>query len=287
MKVIRIGGVPEHFNLPIHLALESGAFEEVGIKVIWNNYEGGTGEMAEALQNGDCDICALLTEGIVSNILKGNPSKIVSGYVKSPLTWGIHSGINNPLNNHADIYDKRIAISRYGSGSHLMPIVDALLKDKKIDNAQFKVINNLKGAIQSLNAMETDVFYWEKYTTKPLVQQNLLKKIGEYVTPWPCFVLAASEKIINSQPKQVSKVLRVIHKSCAQFMENDEAVEMVSKRYGIMKEDAIKWYHGTEWATDGWVSNKMLKNVIYTLREANIISENVDTNQLIWQRNSI
>ncbi len=287
MDTIRIGGVPEHFNLPIHLALEAKAFEEVGVNVIWNTYEGGTGEMMEALENGECDICAVLTEGVVSNILKGVPAKIVSGYVKSPLTWGIHTGINNTLNNHEEIYDKQIAISRFGSGSHLMPIVDALMKDKKIEDNQFKVIKNLTGAITSLNALETDVFYWEKYTTKPYVEKSILKRIGEYVSPWPCFVLAASENIIDAKPKIVSKVLRVIHKSCAQFMENDAAVKLVSERYEIKSTDATKWYHSTEWATDGWVSNKMLKNVIYTLKEANIIEEEVNLEQLVWHRNRL
>ncbi|GAA5031415.1 ABC transporter substrate-binding protein [Marivirga lumbricoides] len=287
VDIIRIGGVPEHFNLPIHLALESGAFDETGIKVVWNTYEGGTGEMTDALENDDCDICAVLTEGIVSNILKGSASKIVSGYVKSPLTWGVHTGIDNPLDNYDAIYDKRIAISRFGSGSHLMPIVDSLMKDKKIDESQFKVVKSLQGAIESLNSLETDVFYWEKYTTKPLVQQNILRKIGEYVTPWPCFVLAASNKITKEKPKQISKVLRIIHKSCAQFMENEAAVDLVSERYNIKKEDASKWYHATEWATDGWVSNKVLKNVVYILAEAGIISYVQDTQQLIWQRNSI
>ncbi len=287
MDIIRLGGVPEHFNLPIHLALEANAFEEVGIKVIWNTYEGGTGEMMEALENNECDICAVLTEGVVSNILKGVPAKIISGYVKSPLTWGVHTGIKNSLNNHEEIYDKILAISRFGSGSHLMPIVDALMKDKKVEESQFKVVKNLSGAIDSLNSLETDVFYWEKYTTKPFVEKGLLRRIGEYVSPWPCFVLAASDQIIDSKPKIISKVLRVIHKSCAQFMENDEAIKLVSDRYEIKETDATKWYHSTEWATDGWVSNKMLKNVIYTLREANIIQNDVNLQKLVWHRNRL
>ena len=33
MIKIRIGGVPEHFNLPIHLANENGAFNKEGIEI--------------------------------------------------------------------------------------------------------------------------------------------------------------------------------------------------------------------------------------------------------------
>jgi ABC-type nitrate/sulfonate/bicarbonate transport system substrate-binding protein len=113
---IRLGGVPEHFNLPIHLALEEKAFQEDGVNVKWTDFDGGTGQMTEALRNNDIDVCVLLTEGIVSDILKGNKSKIISGYVKSPLTWGIHSGVENTLDKHREIYDKQYAISRLGSG---------------------------------------------------------------------------------------------------------------------------------------------------------------------------
>ncbi|WP_375581447.1 substrate-binding domain-containing protein [Marivirga tractuosa] len=286
-KTIRIGGVPEHYNTPIHLAIESGAIDNEGLKVEWKTFEGGTGEMREALINNEVDICAILTEGIVSGILQGVPAKIISGYVKSPLIWGIHSGTENPIKDHKEIYDKQFAISRIGSGSHLMPIVDALNNDKKIEESQFHIINNLKGALSSLEKQETDVFYWEKYTTKPYVERGELKRIGEYVTPWPCFVLAAHNDIINERPKDISRVLRQIQRTSAQFMENEDAVEIVSKRFEIKKEDAAKWYHATEWATDGWVSNKMLKNVVYTLKAANIINEMADTQQLVWQRNSI
>lgn len=287
MEEIRLGGVPEHFNLPIHLALEQKAFQEDGVSVQWTDFDGGTGQMTEALRNNEIDACVLLTEGIVSDILKGNKSKIISGYVKSPLIWGIHSGVDNALDKHREIYNKQYAISRLGSGSHLMAIVDALDKDKHLKDDQFTIVNNLSGAIESLHEQETDVFYWEKFTTKPYVEKGDLKKIGEFVTPWPCFMMAATEKVLAEKPKVVSKMLRIINRSCAQFMERDNAIELVSQRYGIAERDAAKWYHATEWATDGWVSNKMLKNVVYTLKEAQIIPEIVDTNQLIWQRNSI
>ena len=41
---IRIGGVPEHFNLPIHLAHELKEFETRGIEIEWTTFQGGTGQ---------------------------------------------------------------------------------------------------------------------------------------------------------------------------------------------------------------------------------------------------
>ncbi len=284
MTDIKIGGVPEHFNLPIHLAIESGAFEEVGINLEWITFDGGTGQMTKALRSDESDICILLTEGIISDIYKGNPSKIVSVYVQSPLTWGIHTGYTNPLRHYEDIFDKRIAISRFGSGSHLMSIVDANMKEQKTSDDQYVVINNLSGALQSLQNLESDVFYWEKFTTKPFVDNGLLRRIGEFVTPWPCFVVAARDQVLQEKRDAVIQLLKVIHKYCSAFMKDSQSIKMVSARYGLQLEDAAKWFHSTEWAEHGWVNNKMIENVTYYLQMANII-EHDDQVPILWDRN--
>lgn len=285
MLQIRIGGVPEHFNLPIHLAIEQGLFEEEGISIQWKNYEGGTGQMSEALENDECDICLVLTEGIISAISYGNPSKIISGYVKSPLIWGVHTGKKSYLKFYSEIFDKQIAISRIGSGSHLMPKVDAMMKGRKVVEDQFIEVKNIDGAIESLNKGETDVFYWEKFTTKPYVEQNKLNKIGEFVSPWPCFIIAATDKIIDEHPETLDKLLHIIHRSCEKFMDDPEAAQEVSRRYNISVDDASRWFHATEWATDSWVSDKMISNVLFTLKEAGLLPKNAKLDNLIWKRN--
>lgn len=282
---IRVGGVPEHFNMPIHLAIENGEFTKRGLEVVWTDYKGGTGQMTEALRKDEVDVCLLLTEGIIADIIKGNPSKIVSEYVITPLTWGVHTGANNPLEYHNDIYNKKYAISRYGSGSHLMAIVDANLEGKKLTDDQFHVIKNLDGALASLANLETDVFYWEKYTTKPWVDKGQLKRIGEFITPWPCFVIAASDKLIQAQPDNLVRLLRVIHDSCDSFMRDQQSIQITSERMEQKLEDVERWFHSTEWALHGWVSNKMLTSVVYYLQAAEIIAADTSIPELVWLRN--
>lgn len=281
---IRIGGVPEHFNLPIHLAKENGTFSRSGINLEWTDFPGGTGQMTKALREDQIDLCILLTEGIISDIIKGNPSKIISEYVITPLTWGIHTGVNNSLQPHDNIFHKQHAISRLGSGSHLIAIVNANSKGQKISPDQFTIINNLDGALASLNNLETDVFYWEKYTTKPYVDSRQIRRIDEYLTPWPCFVIAATDKILNKHPKVVDEVLDIIQASCHQFMKDDSIIPTVSTRYEQRIEDIERWYHSTEWAPDSWVSDKMIKSVIFHLQAADIISEDQEIPELIWKK---
>ncbi len=284
LKKIRLGGVPEHFNLPIHLAIENGEFEERGIDLEWTTFAGGTGQMTKALREGKVDACILLTEGIIADIIKGNPSKIISIYVNTALTWGIHSGANNPLSAYMDIFNKKYAISRFGSGSHLMAIVNANNEGYTLNKDQFQVIKNLDGALESLMNLETDVFYWEKFTTKPHVDSGQLKRIGEYVTPWPCFVVAATDKVLEESPNEIIRMLRTIHDSSDKFMQSPEAITEVSERYKQKLADVSRWYHSTEWAIHGWVSNKIIESASYHLELAGIIEKDREDCEIIWKR---
>lgn len=281
---IRLGGVPEHFNLPIHLAKEKGEFLSRGVDLDWTTFKGGTGQMTKALRDNEVDACILLTEGIIKDIIQGNEAKIVSIYVNTPLTWGIHTGANNQLRNHHEIYDKKYAISRFGSGSHLMAIVDANSQDKVIHESQFEIIRNLDGALESLSSKETDVFYWEKYTTKPYVDRGTLRRIGEFVTPWPCFVIAARNEILEKEPEAITRMLRIIHDRCDRFMYQKDAVDLVATRYEQKLKDVERWFHATEWAIHGWVSDKMMQSVVYNLKNAGIISADQDIPELVWKR---
>jgi sulfonate transport system substrate-binding protein len=283
-KAIRLGGVPEHFNLPVHLAMEAGAFTAKSLDVSWTDFKGGTGQMAKALREDEIDICIILTEGMITDIIHGNPSKIISQYVITPLIWGIHTGASNSLQYHKNIYDKKYAISRWGSGSHLMAIVDANSKGHQLAREQFVAVKNLDGALASLGQLETDVFYWEKYTTKPYVDSGQLRRVGEFLTPWPCFVIAATDKILQAQPDAVVQILQSIHEYCGRFMLDNQAIQQVSQRYQLEEADVERWYHHTEWATHGWVSNKMLKSVLFYLKKAGIVGEDKEIPELIWRR---
>ncbi|MEO9485179.1 MAG: ABC transporter substrate-binding protein [Ekhidna sp.] len=284
MDKVRIGGVPEHFNLPIHLAVENGWFSKEGIDLAWSDFPGGSGYMKEALRKKEVDLCILLTEGIVTDILKGNPSKIVSSFVKTSLTWGIHTSVDYTEDN-SSIFDKKIAISRFGSGSHLMPIVNAMMEDQQIDLGQFVEVNDINGGIKSLNSGDAEIFYWEKFTTKPYLEKGRLKKIDEFISPWPCFMIAATNDFIASKPSLISKVLKIIHHANHHFMEKSNASQLVAERYNLNEKDAERWYHATEWSVNGWVSNKMLEGVLYSLKEAKIVDQDCSTQGIIWKRN--
>ena len=59
MKGFKIGGVPEHFNLPWRMAIEEGRFREKDIQLHWSDMGGGTGQMIRGLENGILGYCRI------------------------------------------------------------------------------------------------------------------------------------------------------------------------------------------------------------------------------------
>ena len=73
-----------------------------------------------------------------------------------------------------------------------------------------------------------------------------------------------------------------------EFMQNaSKAIQDVSDRYQLDLTDAERWFHSTEWAIHGWVSDKMIHSVIYHLKIAGIIRPDKVIPELIWKRDSI
>ena len=119
--VLRVGGVPEHFNYPWHIAIQKNLFAKKAfssslsalsspsssssslsissslsddVAVEWRDYKGGTGDLLSALKNGEVDVIVALTEGLVKEIA-GNPKsevRLLGTYVESPLCWAISTG---------------------------------------------------------------------------------------------------------------------------------------------------------------------------------------------------
>ena len=161
IKNLNIGGVPEHFNYPWNLAIEEKKFEKEGLKLHWTDYPEGTGAMCQDLRNGKLDAAVLLTEGIIKDISQGNPCKIVKIFVESPLIWGIHTSTKFKYHDISELKGKKYAISRLGSGSHLMAYVDADKRSWKLSEEQMVLVDNLQGAAQKLSEGKADVFVWD------------------------------------------------------------------------------------------------------------------------------
>lgn len=273
MKKVNIGGVPEHFNLAWYLGLKHGEFKAKGINLRWHDYHGGTGQMCKGLRDGDIDIAVILTEGIVKDIIAGNPSKIVQTYTQSPLIWGIHVAADSKFNTIEDIRGTRAAISRYGSGSHLMAFVNAKNNGWDLEkDLRFSVIKNLSGAIKGLTESEADYFLWEKFTTKPLVDNSTFRHIGNCPSPWPCFVIAVRNGFLESNEADVKTILNIVNNTTSEFKDIPSIDRTIANRYGQELEDVQEWLSLTEWSQE-LIDEDTLNKVQDQLLQLNIIPE--------------
>ncbi|MCG2419085.1 ABC transporter substrate-binding protein [Aequorivita sp. F47161] len=281
MKNFLIGGVPEHFNLPWYIALRDKEFQKEEINLRWKDYPGGTGEMAAALRNKEIDMAVILTEGIVRDIINGNDSKIVQVFVKSPLLWGIHVAADSDYEEILDLKGTDAAISRYGSGSHLMAFVNAENHHWDLKNdLKFKVIQDLDGALKGLPKGKGDYFMWEKFMTKPYVDNGTFRLIGESPTPWPSFVIAVRNDVLINEEACVKAILKVINDTTANFKAFPNVDELIAKRYGQKIEDVREWLSLTSWS-DAQLTSKELENIQQKLLELKLIENKIQETSIL------
>ena len=278
---LKVGGVPEHFNYPWYITLKNKEYTQQNINLRWKDFSGGTGDMCAALRDGSLDIAIVLTEGIIKDIAAGNPSKIVQTYVQSPLIWGIHVEKSSKFKKMEDLEHAKIAISRFGSGSHLMAIVNAYNQNWDVSTLQFVEIGNLQGGIDALKNGTADYFMWEHFTTKPLVDEGIFRRIDDCPTPWPCFVIAVRDEILSNHLEDVKKVLNIINAETLIFKQKNDIAAILSARYQQKMEDIKEWLKITEWNAGKPITSNLISRIQNKMISFNVLEEKKKAKEFI------
>jgi sulfonate transport system substrate-binding protein len=280
MKRFKIGGVPEHFNLPWRNAIEEGVFQSLGVELHWSDMTGGTGQMIKGLQAGSIDVAVLLTEGITRAILQGLDAKILNVYVESPLCWGLHVPVDGSINELSDLNGKTFAISREGSGSHLMAFVKAQQEKWDLNRLQFNVVGDVYGGIWALNNDEAQGFLWEKFTTSPFVDQGKCRLLDQVYTPWPCFVIAVRTELLHSDQTLLREMLSVVQKEAFRLKHQSNSAEQFAWRYALPQVEVQQWLDQTEWNYGKGLNPQDFSKVVTELLDLGLLTENQAAN---WQ----
>ena len=247
MSRISIGGVPEHYNLPWQLAAERDIFSSAGLDVSWTVYAGGTGAMTAALNNGELDLAILLTEGFISAVHHGLRARLAKVYIETPLPWGIYTGTDSMHTEVNFSWPNKFAVSRLGSGSHLMPSIHALECGTPLKEVQFDVVNNLNGAAEQLKMGESDFFYWEQFMARPFVQNEYLRQVGKFSAPWSSFLIVMSEDALHNKQASILKLLQIMAEECIRFKQDNASVIHLSKRFEMSISEAREWLQYNQW----------------------------------------
>lgn len=257
--LLRIGGVPEHFNYPARLAAA-----DVGAAFRWSEFPGGSGDLAAALRADELDGAIVLTEA-AALFAHRREIVVVGAYTKTPLTWGVHaSAAREPV----PLDEATFAVSRMGSGSHLMALVDA--RSRGAPPPKFEVVGNLEGARKALADGSADVFLWEKFTTKPLVDSGEWLRVGEVPTPWPCFAVVATRDAVQNRALDLGAALRAIHGYAATMPSRSAEI---AAEYGQKPADVDAWLDTVAWAPFLTMPAAVLRSCTDALVDAAVLHE--------------
>lgn len=284
MKFV-IGGVPEHFNTPWYQAVEGGDFTGRPYEVTWRDFPDGTGAMCEALREREIHVAVLLADGVVTDILYGNPARIVGTYVETPLQWGIHVHADSLLERPEELAGQRFAISRRGSGSHLMAFVEAHMRGWLDEHGmEFVTVGGLEGARAALASGEAEGFMWERLMTRSLVEHGEWRRLGVRPSPWPAFLIAAHPSVIEEHPRWLLEILATVQRRCFELKTDlDASQTYIGLRFDLDAGATREWLEETEWRCSPEVSSRQLREVVDTLKRVGVIARHANPEELVAQ----
>ncbi|MEM9651248.1 MAG: ABC transporter substrate-binding protein [Actinomycetota bacterium] len=263
---LRLGGVPEHFNLPWHLALAS---DHLGPDdATWEDQYGGTGEMLAKLDAAELDVVSILTEGTVKAIDRGMPLTVLQVYVASPLQWGVFVPGASAVREEGELAGARIAISRFNSGSHLMSFLHAERHGWQLTDDRFVVVKNLDGAIDAFDNGNADLFLWEQHMCRPLVDRGTFRQVGVLETPWPSFVIAVRNEVLHARTTEVGRVVDAVIEEATALHQRPDVVPMIAERYGLDDRTVRSWLDSTRFVERSAMDPEIATTVVDTLARA-------------------
>jgi hypothetical protein len=252
--------------------------------------------MVNALQSSEIDIAVGLTEGWVSGLCKAQAAqkapgfKLVGTYVESPLRWAISTGAKREeLASVNSLQSKKVGVSRIGSGSYVMSYVLAQQKgwlDPNATDSPFpvEVLNTFKNLRDGVNNETADFFMWEYFTSKRYYDNGEIKHIGDIYSPWPSWMIVASDNLLYPQGNHVDQpalseeltdVLEKINKGIKHFEGNkQEAVEYISTKLDYSEEDATEWLKTVHFSQNViGVEGKAVQDTVSILKTAGVVEE--------------
>lgn len=195
--------------------------------------------------------------------------------------WAISTGAARPeITTLASLHNRKIGVSRLGSGSYVM---GAVLADAQgwtpPAYADTVVLHTFEKLREAVNAGEADFFMWEHFTSKRYYDSGEIRRVGEIYTPWSSWKIVASTALVDGEGDRVEERVRTLFRKLDLGMRyfeqhQDEAVEYISTELDYSEEDAREWLKTVKFPvkTEG-VDSKVVEKTIGVLRKAGVLVE--------------
>ena len=122
---------------------------------------------------------------------------------------------------------------------------------------------------------------WERFTTKPLVDNGTFRRIGNCPTPWPCFVIAVRNEILENHYTEVKEVLDIINQQTKDFKNIENIDKILAKRYEQKLEDIQKWLKITEWNDGKPITKNLITRIQNKMVRFNVIEKSKNSGEFI------
>ena len=151
------------------------------------------------------------------------------------------------------------------------------------ENSTFElseVVKNLDGALEALPEDKAQYFMWEHFTTKPYVDNGTFRRVGDCPSPWPCFVIAATDSFYKSNKNEVKKILSTLNSVTENFKDTHQLTEILAKKYQQKEKDVALWLEKTEWSQNQ-IKEETIKETQNQLFNLNLINKKLDFKDFI------
>jgi hypothetical protein len=145
---------------------------------------------------------------------------------------------------------------------------------------KFDLVNTLDGAVKSLSEGQAQLFLWERYMTQPYVDQGIFKRLETIATPWPSFVIAATEKCIAEKEESLIEMIRIINRYSSDFKHIPSIDRTIASHYDLQVGDVQQWLLRTEFSEEQ-LDAKTVAKINKQFQAVGISKEEVTLEKLI------
>ena len=205
--------------------------------------------MAAALRSGELDAAMLLTEGAVAGVASGGGFGIASLYTESPLLWGIHVPAALGLHAVDDLEGARYAISRRGSGSHLMAFVHARARGWPTDDLDVRERRQSRRGRRGVRERRGRRVLLGKIHDEAARRRGAVSARGRVRAPWPAFVVCVADAVGAEQragAREAAGRRFSSRRTCSPRARTPR--RFIGARYSLEPSDVAEWLRATRWA---------------------------------------
>ena len=162
-----------------------------------------------------------------------------------------------------------------------MAVVHARDRGWPVDDLDFVIVRNLAGAVDAFSTGAADVFFWEKFMTKPLVDAGKFRRVGEFAAPWPAFVACVADGASADQRAAFSRALALVLEEARTLRARPDAAALIAERYELAVSDVVEWLATTRWSDRVGVAPRDLEAACAALDSLGVLARSVTARECI------